>query len=55
MAFRDTKYTEPQILHQKYEDRLVAFIDVLGFSNMVNQSVEDAEKVRRLTAALNSL
>ena len=34
---------------------MIAFIDVLGFSNMVNQSVEDAEKVRRLTAALNSL
>lgn len=55
MAFRDLKYREPQILHQEYEDRLVAFIDVLGFSNMVNQSVEDAEKIRRLTAALNSL
>lgn len=46
---------EPQILHQKYEDRLVAFIDVLGFSDMVNHSVEDTNNLRRLTAALNSL
>ena len=55
MVLRNTKYIEPQILHQEYEDRLVVFIDILGFSDMVNQSVENATKVRRLTAALKSL
>lgn len=55
MAFRDLKYIEPQIPHQKYEDRLVAFIDVLGFSDMVNHTVADVQKLQCLTAALKSL
>ena len=30
MAFKDVKYMEPMFPHQQYEDRLVAFIDILG-------------------------
>lgn len=55
MAFKDIKYKEPLIPHQKYENRLVAFIDILGFSEMVNHTIEDAKNIRCLTAALKSL
>lgn len=41
MAFKDVKYMEPEIPHQGYEDRLVAFIDVLGFSDMVDKTRGD--------------
>lgn len=41
--------------HQEYEDRLVAFIDVLGFSNLVGETAVDAKKLRHLTAALEAL
>lgn len=41
--------------HQNYEERVVAFIDLLGFSEMVGQSETDVKKLRRLTAALSSL
>ena len=41
--------------HQKYEDRLVAFIDVLGFSNMVSATASDEKRLQHLTGALNSL
>lgn len=41
--------------HQDYEDRLVAFIDVLGFSEMVYDTATDVNKLRHLTAALKSL
>lgn len=41
--------------HQDYEDRLVAFIDVLGFSEMVYDTATDVNKLRNLTAALKSL
>ena len=46
---------EPVIPHQDYEDRLVAFIDVLGFSEMVDGTATDVNKLRHLTAALKSL
>ena len=55
MAFKDVKYMEPMYPHQEYEDRLVAFIDVLGFSDMVSSTATDARKLRHLTAALVSL
>lgn len=41
--------------HQEYEDRLVAFIDVLGFSEMVAVTATDIRKLRHLTAALKGL
>jgi hypothetical protein len=31
-----------------YEERLVAFLDILGFSNLVKQSADDIEKQRKL-------
>lgn len=34
--------------HQKYEDRLVAFIDVLGFSNMVSATASDEKRLQQL-------
>ena len=49
------KYREPMFPHQDYEDRLVAFIDVLGFSDMVDRTATDVKKLRHLTAALKSL
>lgn len=55
MAYLDVKYKEPMFPHQKYEDRLVAFIDVLGFSNMVDDTKGDEQKLRHLTAALDAL
>jgi hypothetical protein len=55
MAFKDVKYMEPEIPHQDYEDRLVAFIDVLGFSDIVDKTATDVRKLRHLTAALTSL
>ena len=55
MAYLDIKYKEPMIPHQEYEDRLVAFIDVLGFSVLVGETKDDTRKLRHLTAALDSL
>lgn len=55
MAFNDVKYMEPMFPHQDYEDRLVAFIDVLGFSEMVEDTATNVNKLRHLTAALKSL
>ena len=55
MAFKNIKYMEPVIPHQEYEDRLVAFIDVLGFSNMVADTATDAKKLQHLASALSSL
>ena len=55
MAYLDVKYKEPMFPHQKYEDRLVAFIDVLGFSNLVDDTKCDEQKLRHLTAGLDTL
>ncbi|MDA3887063.1 MAG: hypothetical protein PF638_15865 [Candidatus Delongbacteria bacterium] len=38
-----------------YEDRLVAFIDILGFKELVKQSEEDPSKVESLYSALKFL
>lgn len=54
MPFNDTKYMEPYIPYQKYEDRVVAFIDLLGFSEMVEKTAEDEKKLQSLTGALES-
>lgn len=53
MPFNDKKYQPPRIPHQYYEDRIVAFIDVLGFSNMVAQSANDNSCLRHLTSAID--
>lgn len=41
MAFKDIQYKVPYIPHQSYEDRVVAFIDILGFSAMVEKTSTD--------------
>ena len=55
MAFKDVKYMEPMFPHQQYEDRLVAFIDILGFKELVGDTATDVKKLRHLTAALKDL
>ena len=55
MAFKDIQYKEPYIPHQSYEDRVVAFIDVLGFSAMVEKTSTDEKKLQLLTSALDGL
>lgn len=55
MAFKDIQYREPYIPHQSYEDRVVAFIDVLGFSAMVEKTATEEDKLHFLTSALDGL
>ena len=55
MAFKDIQYKEPYIPHQSYEDRVVAFIDVLGFSAMVEKTSTDEKRLQLLTSALDCL
>lgn len=55
MPYKDKKYKEPYFPHQQYEDRLVAFIDILGFKDLVADTETDARKLQHLTAALKSL
>lgn len=55
MAFKDIQYKVPYIPHQSYEDRVVAFIDILGFSAMVEKTSTDEKKLQRLTSALDDL
>jgi len=39
----------------KYENRLVAFIDILGFKEIVKQSERDPSKIKLLYSVLNFL
>lgn len=39
----------------QYEERVVAFIDILGFSNMVNESENDQEILRIIITALSKI
>ncbi len=39
----------------KYEERLVAFIDILGFKEIVKQSEKDPSKVELIYSVLNYL
>jgi len=55
MPYKDKKYKEPYFPHQQYEDRLVAFIDILGFKDLVADTETDARKLQHLTAALDGL
>lgn len=54
MPFIDLKYKPPYYPHKDYEDRVVAFIDILGFSNMVAQSANDVKRLRHLTSAMDN-
>lgn len=53
MQFRDEPYNLPVIPHQNYEERIVAFIDILGFSDLVAHSSGDIHSLCRLTSALD--
>ncbi|MBR1543166.1 MAG: hypothetical protein IJ628_11225, partial [Bacteroidaceae bacterium] len=55
MPFKDIRYKEPKYPHQAYEERVVAFIDLLGFSDMVGHTEANVKELRHLTAALKSL
>ena len=41
--------------HQQYGDRIVAFVDVLGFKDLVMQSQSDNKVLKNITSALSSL
>lgn len=48
-------YKPPMFPHQQYEDRIVAFVDVLGFKDLVMQSQSDNKVLLNITSALSSL
>lgn len=54
MSFISAPYQPPIIPHQQYENRIVAFIDVLGFSSMVAATSKNQKRLQNLTSALNS-
>ncbi len=39
-------------MEHQYEERYVAFIDILGFSSLVNRAEEDSKLLKRLASAL---
>lgn len=45
-------YKPPMFPHQQYEDRIVAFVDVLGFKDLVMQSQSDNKVLLNITSAL---
>ena len=55
MAYKDIHYKEPLFPHQKYEDRIVAFIDILGFKEKVSNTEINEIKLQCLTTALDRL
>ena len=40
---------------QGYEEHYVAFIDVLGFSDLVKRSEEDCELLQKIVELLNAI
>ena len=38
-----------------YEERIVAFVDILGFSNMISQSEKDVETYEKINRALKTI
>lgn len=54
MQFREEPYNTPVIPHQDYEERVVAFIDILGFSDLVAHSSGNIHSLCRLTSALDA-
>lgn len=55
MPLISNEYKPPMFPHQQYEDRIVAFVDVLGFKNLVMQSQTDDRALQNITSALSSL
>ena len=39
----------------KYEDRIVAFVDILGFSSMITRSESDIEEYEKIKHALDTI
>ncbi len=54
MSLKSNIYKPPIIPHQDYEDRIVAFVDVLGFKDLVNSSQNDVKVLRNITSALST-
>ena len=55
MTLISNEYRPPMFPHQEYEDRVVAFVDVLGFKDLVMQSQTDERVLLNITSALSSL
>lgn len=55
MSLKANVYKPPLFPHQDYEDRIVAFVDVLGFKDLVDSSKEDVKALRNITSALSTL
>ena len=55
MSLKSNIYKPPIIPHQDYEDRIVAFVDVLGFKGLVDSSKNDVKVLRNITSALSTL
>ena len=55
MSLKANVYKPPLFPHQDYEDRIVAFVDVLGFKDLVDSSKDDVKALRNITSALSTL
>jgi hypothetical protein len=55
MSLKANVYKPPLFPHQDYEDRIVAFVDVLGFNDLVDSSKDDVKALRNITSALSTL
>lgn len=55
MPLISNEYKPPMYPHKQYEDRVVAFVDVLGFKDLVMQSQSDERVLLNITSALSSL
>lgn len=55
MSLKSNFYKPPIIPHQDYEDRIVAFVDVLGFKDLIDSSKNDVKVLRNITSALSTL
>lgn len=38
----------------EYEDRIIAFVDIMGFKNMVDESINDPYQYAKIKDALNT-
>ena len=55
MSLKSNVYKPPFFPHQDYEDRIVAFVDILGFKDLVDSSKDDVKVLRNITSALSTL
>jgi hypothetical protein len=39
----------------KYEERIVVFLDILGWSNLIRESIKDIENIKRLGQAVKRI